>query len=104
VFEALVPQGKLNRLRRPCGVIARQRPLPLVRWAQALVLSAGTPGGPDLADLWRTSLESEGPRVRRAACARWFDVPLERLMAVLAQRALASAGPNRSSGRARAAG
>jgi hypothetical protein len=89
VFEELWPPGEMNRLCRPCGVIERQRTLHLAMLVRALVISAGTPGGADPADILRASLESEVPRVTRAAFDRWFDAPLERSMAALAQRALA---------------
>jgi hypothetical protein len=78
-------------LCQPCGVIARQRQLTLVMCVRAMVISAGTPGGASQADVLRASLESEVPRVTRAACSRWFDEPLERFMEALAQRALADA-------------
>jgi hypothetical protein len=52
-------------------------------------ISAGTPGGAYQADVWRSSLECEGPRVARSACYRWVDEPLERFMAALAEPALA---------------
>jgi putative transposase len=91
VFEQLLPQEALNRLCQPCGVIERQRQLTLVMLVRAMVMSAGTPGGADQADVWRAYLESEVPRVTRAAVSRGFDEPRERFREELAQRALAYA-------------
>jgi putative transposase len=91
VFEQMLPQDALNHLCQQCGVIERQRKLNLVMLVRAMVISAGTPGGAYQADVLRAYLESEVPRVTRAAFYRWFDEPLERFMEALAQRALAYA-------------
>jgi putative transposase len=91
VFEQMLPQEEMNRLCQQCGVIERQRKLNLVMLVRAMVISAGTPGGAYQADVLRAYLESEVPRVTRAAFYRWFDAPLERFMEALAQRALAYA-------------
>jgi putative transposase len=91
VFEQMLPQDALNRLCQPCGVIERQRKLNLAMLVRAMVIAAGTPGGAYQADVLRAYLESEVPRVTRAAFYRWFDEPLERFMEALAQRALAYA-------------
>jgi DDE family transposase len=91
VFEQMLPQDALNHLCQQCGVIERQRKLHLVMLVRAMVTSAGTPGGAYQADVLRAYLESEVPRVTRAAFSRWFDEPLERFMEALAQRALAYA-------------
>jgi hypothetical protein len=56
-----------------------------------MIIAAGTPSGAYQVDVLRSSLECEGPRVARAAFSRWFDAPLERCMAALADRALAYA-------------
>jgi putative transposase len=89
VFEPLLPQDEMGRLCQQCGVIERQLNLALL--VRAMVIAAGTPGGAYQADVLRSYLETEVPRVTRAACSRWFDEPLERVMAALAQRALAYA-------------
>jgi hypothetical protein len=91
VFEQMLPQDELGRLCQPCGVIERQRQLNLALVVRAMVMAAGTPGGADQADVLRSYLEGEVPRVTRAACSRWCDEPLERFMEALAQRALAYA-------------
>ncbi len=75
VFEAILPQQDLERLWAQCGVIERQRTLPLGMLVRALVMAAGTPGGAYQADGLRSSLECEVPRVARAAFYRWFDAP-----------------------------
>jgi hypothetical protein len=62
---------------------------------RAMVISAGTPGGAYQADILRSYLEFEVPRVARSAFYRWFDEPLERFMAVLADHALAYARAQR---------
>ena len=72
-------------------MLERQRQRHLVMWVRAMVISAGTPGGADQADVLPADLESEVPRVTRAAFYRWFDAPLERFMEALAQQALAYA-------------
>jgi DDE family transposase len=91
VFEAMLPQEEMDRLCQQCGVIERQRKLPLGMFVRAMVISAGTPGGAYQADILRAYLEFEVPPVARSAFYRWFDEPLEQLMAALAERAQAYA-------------
>jgi putative transposase len=91
VFEQMLPQDEIDRLCQQCGVIARQRKLDLGMLVRAMVISAGTPGGAYQADVLRSYLECEVPRVTRAAFYRWFDEALERFMEALVQRALAYA-------------
>ena len=86
VFEAMLPQDEIDRLCQQCGVIERQRKLNLGMLVRAMVISAGTPGGAYQADVLRSYLEGEVPRVTRAAFYRWFDAPLEQCMAALAER------------------
>ena len=91
VFEAMLPQAEIDRLCAQFGVIERQRKLQLGMLVRAMVISAGTPGGVYQADVLRSYLEFEVPPVGRSACDRWFDEPLERFMAALADRSLTSA-------------
>jgi putative transposase len=91
VFETILPQQDIARLCAPCGVLERQRKLHLGMLVWAMVIAAGTPGGAYQADILRSYVEGEVPRVARAAFYRWFDEPLERFMAALAERALAYA-------------
>ena len=91
VFEAMLPQEEIDRLCEQFGVIERQRKLNLGMFVRAMVISAGTPGGAYQADALRSYLEFEVPSVARSAFYRWFDEPLERFMAALAQRVLAYA-------------
>jgi hypothetical protein len=91
VVETMRPQDEIDRLCLQCGVIERQRKLDLGMLVRAMVISAGTPGGAYQADVLRSYLECEVPRVARSAFYRWFDEPLERLMEALAERALAYA-------------
>ena len=91
VFETMLPQDEVDRLCQQCGVIERQRKLDLGMLVRAMVISAGTPGGAYQADVLRSYLEFEVPRVARSAFYRWFDEPLERFMEALAERALAYA-------------
>jgi putative transposase len=91
VFEAILPPEAIEGLCMHCGVIERQRKLNLGLLVRAMIISAGTPGGAYQADVLRSYLECEGPRVARSAFYRWFDAPLERFMAALAERALAYA-------------
>ena len=91
VFEAMLPQEEIDRLCQQWGVIERQRKLHLGTLVRAMVISAGTPGGAYQADVLRSYLEGEVPPVARSAFYRWFDEPLERLMAALAERAVAYA-------------
>ena len=86
VFEAILPQEAIDRLCRECGVIERQRKLHLGMLVRAMVISAGTPGGAYQADILRSYLEFEVPQVARSAFYRWFDEPLERFMAALADQ------------------
>jgi putative transposase len=91
VFEAILPQQDLDRLCAQCGVIERQRKLHLGMLVRAMIISAGTPGGAYQADVLRSYLEFEVPKVARSAFYRWFNEPLEHFMAALADRALAYA-------------
>jgi Transposase DDE domain len=91
VLEAILPQEAIDRFCRECGVIERQRKLHLGMLVRAMVISAGTPGGAYQADILRSYLACEVPQVARSACYRWFDEPLERFMAALADVALAYA-------------
>lgn len=91
VFEQMLPQEAIDRRCQPCGVIKRQRKLNLGMLVRAMVIAAGTPGGAYQADVLRSYLEGEVPRVTRAAFYRWFDAPLEEGIAALAERALAYA-------------
>jgi putative transposase len=88
VFEQVLPQDEIDRLCQQYGVIERQRKLNLGMLVRAMVIAAGTPGGAYQADILRSYLEFEVPRVTRAAFYRWFDAPLEQCMAALAERAL----------------
>ena len=63
VFEAILPQEVIDRFCREWGVIERQPKLHLGMLVRALVLSAGTPGGADQANILRSSLECEVPQV-----------------------------------------
>jgi hypothetical protein len=99
VFEAIWPQEEIERLCQQLGVIERQRQLNLGMFVRAMVMSAGTPGGAYQADVLRSYLECEVPHVARAALYRWFDPPLERFMAALAERALAYARAQTVTGR-----
>jgi len=91
VFEAILPEQEIERLCGQCGVVERQRKLHLGMLVRAMVIAAGTPGGAYQADILRSYLELEVPRVARSAFYRWFDEPLERFMTALADRALAYA-------------
>jgi putative transposase len=91
VFEAILPPQEIERLCAQFGVIERQRKLPLGMLVRAMVIAAGTPGGAYQADVLRSYLEGEVPRVARSAFYRWFDEPLAQFMAALADRALAYA-------------
>lgn len=91
VFEAILPQEAIDRFCRAWGVIERRRKLHLGMVVRAMVISAGTPGGADQADILRSYLAFQVPQVARSAVYRWFDEPLERFMAALADQALAYA-------------
>ena len=91
VVEPILPHETIAGLCMLCGVSERQRKLNLWRLVRAMIISAGTPGGAYQADVLRSYLACEGPRVARSAFSRWFDAPLERFMAALADRALAYA-------------
>jgi hypothetical protein len=91
VLEAMLPQEEIDRLCQQFGVIERQRKLHLGMFVRAMVISSGAPGDAYQADVLRSYLECEVPPVARSAFYRWFDKPLERFMAALADRALAYA-------------
>src|SRR5918992_6375957 len=77
VFETILPQQDIERLCAQCRVIERQRKLHLGMLVRAMVIAAGTPGGASQADILRSYLEFEAPRVSRSAFYRRFDEPLE---------------------------
>jgi Transposase DDE domain len=87
-FEATLPQHEIERLCAPFGVIERQRKLHLGMLVWAMIILAETPGGAYQADVLRSYLECEVPKVACSALYRWFDEPLEHFMAALADRAL----------------
>jgi hypothetical protein len=91
VCEAMLPQAESERRCAPFAVIERQRKLPLGRLGRALVISAGPPGGADQADVLRSDLACAVPPGGRSAFSRWFDAPVERFMAALADRSQTSA-------------
>lgn len=88
VCEAILPQHDIERLCAQLGGIERQRKLHLGMLVRAMIISAGTPGGAYQADVLRSYLEFEVPKVARSAFYRWFDEPLEHFMAALADRPL----------------
>ena len=88
VFEAMLPQEEIDRLGRECGVVQRARTRNWGMCVRARVISAGTPGGAYQADVLRSYLACEVPHGARSAFYRWFDAPLARCMAALAERAL----------------
>jgi hypothetical protein len=67
VCEPRLPQEEMDLLCQPWGVIERQRKLTRGLVVRALVMAAGPPGGASQADILRSSLEGEVPRVTRAA-------------------------------------
>jgi hypothetical protein len=67
VLEAMLPQAESERRCAQFAVIERQRKLPLGLLGRALVISAGTPGGADQADVLRSSLECAVPPGGRSA-------------------------------------
>ena len=70
VFETMLPQDEVDRLCQQCGVIERQRKLDLGMLVRAMVISAVTLGGAYQADVLRSYLEFEVPRVARSAFYR----------------------------------
>jgi hypothetical protein len=50
-YEKVLPQAEIDRLCEAFGVIARQRQPHLGMGVQTMVISAGTPGGADQADV-----------------------------------------------------
>ena len=76
VCEAMLPQGEIDCLCAPFGVIERQRQLKLGMFVRAMVISAGTPGGAYQADVLRSYLELGPPESVRLLSV--FAAPLER--------------------------
>jgi hypothetical protein len=91
VFAAILPPQAIDRLCAQCGGIERQRKRHLGLLVRAMLISAGTPGGAYQADVLRSSLACEVPKVARSAFSRWVAAPREPFMAALADRALTSA-------------
>ena len=67
IFDAILPQEEIDRLCMQFGVIERQRKLHLGMLVRAMIISAGIPGGAYQADVLRSYLEFEGPKVARSA-------------------------------------
>jgi hypothetical protein len=68
VVEAMLPQAESERRCAQFEVIERQRKLQLGMLVRAMVISAGTPGGADQADVLRSDLECAVPPGGRSAC------------------------------------
>ena len=67
VLEAILPHQEMEGLCARFGVIERQRKLHLGMLVRAMVIAAGTPGGAYQADIRRSYLECDVPRVARSA-------------------------------------
>jgi hypothetical protein len=66
VFEAILPEQDLDRLCAQLGVIERQRKLHLGMLVRAMIISAGNPGVAYQADVVRSYLDFEVPKVARS--------------------------------------
>lgn len=91
VMEAILPRAEIEAMAVKLKVIDRARKRDLVTQVQATVIGAATPNGGCQADMLRSYLDSDAPRVARSAFYRWYDEPMEALMSELAARAMAYA-------------
>jgi hypothetical protein len=89
-LQRVIPLDEIRGLAKEYGVVERQRQLDIVQLVISLVLSGGTHEGGRQYDALRRYLESGAPSIVRGAFYAWFTPPLERLLAELLRRAIAS--------------
>lgn len=91
VFQELLPESLIDEFAIQFGVVERERKIDIRAFVRSLVIGAGTPDGGLQADALRAYLDMNVPDISRAAFYKRFDDALERLMAALAEHALAYA-------------
>ncbi len=87
----MLPGATISELARVYGVIERAGKQDLELFVRSLILAAGDGRGGVQADVLRRYVQSTAPEVSRAAFYKWFNPPLEDLMADFANRATAFA-------------
>lgn len=91
LFEELLPASEIEAFAKEVGHVERTRKVDVVMFCRAAVISANTPTGGMQADAMRAYERAGGTRVTRSSWYQRFDESFERLMAKLAERALAKA-------------
>lgn len=89
IFEQVLPVEEIQAFADELNLVKRQRKLDVVSLVLALIITAGTQSGGWHADALRTYVKLDAPKVARSSFYAWFDAALEKLMARLAERALA---------------
>lgn len=89
IFEEVLPVDELRAFAEEFEVVQRQRKLDIAALVLLRIITAGTPSGGWHADALRTYGKLGAPKVVRSSFYDWFDPQFEKLMARLAERALA---------------
>ena len=90
LFETTLDPALLGGLVEEYGLQQRDRKLNVIELIIALVLTGGTHEGGRQYDVLRTYLENTSRKVKRSAFYAWFTEPLERILTVLLERAIAA--------------
>lgn len=90
-LETILPGAQIAELARRYGVVERAGKQDLELFVRSMVLAAGNGRGGVQADVLRNYVESNAPTVSRTAFYKWFNGPLEDLMADFSLRAMAYA-------------
>lgn len=90
-LTAILPGATIAELARAYGVVERAGKQDLELFVRSMILAAGDGRGGVQADVLRRYVQSTAPEVSRTAFYKWFNRPLEDLMADFASRAIAYA-------------
>ncbi len=96
VFETILPEDVLMSAVRAAGLQERERKLNALLLLRSTITSASTGYGGRQADAMKLYFESGAKKVVRGAFYAWFRPPLERVLEVVRDRALAYAAAQRS--------
>lgn len=89
IFEQVLPAAEIARWADELGVQERDRKLDIVAFVYSLILTAATPSGGIQADAFRSYLRLNVAPIVRSSFYQRFTESLEKLMAKLAESALA---------------
>ena len=91
LFTSVLPDELIDELTVEFGLVERERKVDIRALVRALVFAASTPDGGLQADALRAYLEMNVAPISRAAFYERFTERLEKLMAKLAEHAMAQA-------------